>query len=92
MLIRRKKAVIAFLGRLNITYALYYRASPYALILGSSCVPQEPNTENPLNEEAAEEMRKDREKFAQIVAKTMTGYYHNNVRYPCCLVDKRRRY
>jgi len=42
----------------------------------------EPNSEDPLNLEAAEEMRTNKRKFAETVKKTLRGDVYKNVRYP----------
>ncbi len=52
------------------------------VVLGLIFLFYEPNSNDPLNHEAAEIMRKDLKNFISIVKKTLKGGYHENVNYP----------
>jgi len=52
-----------------------------AVLVGLQYLFMEPNADDPLNKEAAEELRRDREKFRQTVTRSMHGAYIQNVQY-----------
>ena len=52
-----------------------------AIVFGLQFLFLEPNTEDPLNKEAAELLAKDADQFQRIVTSTMKGYSYNNQQY-----------
>ncbi len=47
----------------------------------------EPNAEDPLNKDAAEELRRDRKAFAAVVKRTMAGGSYSEFHACCCAVE-----
>eukprot|EP00912_Choanoflagellata_sp_UC4_P000096 UC4_evm3s67 len=56
-----------------------------AVVFGLQFLFLEPNAEDPLNKEAAEEMKSNRQRFEQNVYKSMRGGYVNGESFPRCL-------
>ena len=56
-----------------------------AIIYGLQFLFLEPNPDDPLNKEAAEELKANRSLFEKNVAKTMKGGYLNGISFEKCL-------